>query len=98
MAFSTVYRWFTKFSSGQESVKDGPYSGRPRPAVTRSNINKIKSFVEKDARSTVRQLAQMSNLGLTSVHFILKRILKVTKISPRLIPHLLTDEQKRTKV
>ena len=42
MLFSTVYRWFTKFSSGQESVKDAPYLGRPRSAITKSNINKIK--------------------------------------------------------
>ena len=34
MSFSTVYKWFTKFSSGQESVKDVPYSGRPRSAVS----------------------------------------------------------------
>ena len=26
MSFSTVYRWFTKFSFGQESVKDALYS------------------------------------------------------------------------
>ena len=47
MSFSTVYRWFTKFSSGQESVKDAPYSGRPRSAVTQCNINKIKSIIKK---------------------------------------------------
>ena len=45
MSFCTVYRWFTKFSSGQESVKNAPYSG-PRSAVTKSNINKIKSIIE----------------------------------------------------
>ena len=73
MAFSTVYRRFAKFSSGQESVKDAPYSGKPRSTVTKSNINKIKSIIEKDA---VRQL------GLASIHFILKNVLKVTKIPP----------------
>ena len=57
MSFSTVYRWFAKPSFGQELVKDVPYSGRPRSAVTKSNINKIKSINEKDARFTVRQLA-----------------------------------------
>ena len=54
MSFSTVYEWFSKFSSGQQSVKDGPYSGRPRAAVTKSNINKIKSIIENDVRLTVR--------------------------------------------
>ena len=56
------------------------------------------TIIEKDARFTVRQLAQMTNLGLPSIHFILKKILKVTKISARWIPHLLTDEQNRTRV
>ena len=83
MSFSTVYMCFTKSSSGQESVKVIPYSGRPRSAVTKSNIYKIKFIIEKDARFTVRQLAQMTNLGLASVHFILKKIVKVTKISVR---------------
>ena len=58
-SFSTVYRRFTKFNSGQESVKDAPYSERPRFAATKNNINKIQSIIEKDARFTVRQLAQM---------------------------------------
>ena len=54
--------WFTKFSSGQESVKDVPYSGRPRSVVTKSNINTIKSIIEKDARLIIRQLNQRQTL------------------------------------
>ena len=98
MSFSTVYRLFTKFKSGQESIKDAPYTGRPRSAVTKYNVAKIKSIIEKDARYTVRQLAHMTNLDLASVHFIFNRILKVRKISARWIPHLLSDEQKRTRM
>ena len=94
MSFSTVYGLFTKFSSGQESVKDTSYSGSPKSAVTKSNINKIISIIKKDAHFTVRQLAQMTNLGLAPVHSLLKKILKVTKVSPRWISHL----QKHTRV
>ena len=50
MSFSTVNKWFTKFSAGQESFKYAPYLARPRAAVTKSNINKIKSITEEDAR------------------------------------------------
>ena len=115
--FPTVYRWFTIFSFGQKSVKDAPYSGRPRSAATKSSqvvypgskkymfepynklnsINKIESIIEADARFTVRQLGQMTHLGLASVHFILKKILKVMKISALWIPHLLTDKKIRTR-
>ena len=98
MSFSTVYRWFTKFSSNQESIKDALYSGRPRTAVTKSNINRIKPIIEKNVRVTVRQLAKMTDLGLASVHFILKKIVMVTKISSCWIPHQLTDEQKCMRV
>ena len=41
MSFSTVYRWFSKFSSGQESVQDVPYSGRPRAQLP--NLTFIRS-------------------------------------------------------
>ena len=77
---------------------EAPYSGRLRSAVTKSNIHKIKSTTERNARFTARQPAQMTNLGLASVHFILKKILKATKISARWISHSLADEQKRTRV
>ena len=40
------------------------------------------------------QSAQMINLDLNSIY----RILKVTKINARRIPHLLTEEQKRMRV
>ena len=98
MTFSTVCKWFTEFSSGQESVKDALYSGRLRSAITKSIINKIKSIIENGAHFTVRRLAHMTNLDLASVHFNLKKMLKVTKISARWIPHLLTDEQKGTRL
>ena len=86
------------FSSGQEPVKDAPFSGRPSSAVTKSNIDEIKSIIDKDARFTVRQQPQMIDFGLASVHFIMKKILKVTKISARWIPYLLTDKQKHIRV
>ena len=47
MSFFTVYRWFTKFSSGQESVKDAPYSGRPRSTVTKSTLIKLGPLLSK---------------------------------------------------
>ena len=38
----------------------------------------------------------MKNLSLARVHSILKKHLKVRKTNARWIPHLLTDEQKKT--
>ena len=54
--------------------------------------------VDKDVRFTDRHLAQVTNLGLASGYFIVKKMLKVTKISVRWILHLLIDEQKLIRV
>ena len=40
----------------------------------------------------------MTNFGLASVHYILKKSPMVTKVGARWIPHLLTDEQICTRV
>ena len=40
----------------------------------------------------------MTNLSLARVHGIFKKHLKVRKINARWIPHLLTDEQKKTRL
>lgn len=43
-------------------------------------------------------MARKVGISLATVHFILKKHLKVRKISARWVPHLLTDEQKRKQV
>ena len=57
-----------------------------------------KSFPKGDARFTVRDIARKVCISLSTVHLILKKHLKVRKISSRWVPHLLTDEQKRQRV
>ena len=43
-------------------------------------------------------MARKVGISLSMVHLILKKHLKVRKISARWVPHLLTDEQKRQRV
>ena len=48
MPFSTVYMWFTTFSSGQESVKKNTsYSGRSKSAISEPNISKKNPLQKK---------------------------------------------------
>ena len=54
--------------------------------------------MEGNARFTVHDIAQKVGISLSMVHLILKKHLKVRKISARWVPHLLTDEQKRQRV
>ena len=98
VSYDTVRRWKKKFESGVESIKNAPKSGRPKSASRKEIVSKIKEIIEGDARFTVRDIARKVGISLSTVHLILKKHLKVRKISVRWVPHLLTDEQKRQRV
>ena len=98
VSYDTFLRWKKKFESGVESNKNAPKSGRPKSASRKEIVSKIKEIIEEDARFTVRDIARKVGISLSTVHFILKKHLKVRKISARWVPHLLTDEQKRQRV
>ena len=98
VSYDTVRRWIKKFESGVVSIKNAPKSGRPKSASRKEIVSKIKEIIEGDARFTVRDIARKVGISLSTVHLILKKHLKVRKISARWVPHLLTDEQKRQRV
>ena len=97
VSYDTVRRWKKKFEFGVESIKNAPKSGRPKSASRKEIVSKIKEIIEGDARFTVRDIARKVGISLLTVHLILKKNLKVRKISARWV-HLLTDEQKRQRV
>ena len=96
--YDSVRRWKKKFESGVESIKNAPKSGRPKSAPRKEIVSKIKKIIEGDVRFTVRDIARKVGTSLSTVHLILKKHLKVQKISTRWVPHLLTDEQNRQRV
>ena len=69
-----------------------------KSASRKEIISKLKEIIEGDARFTVRDIARKVGISLSTVHLILKKHLKVRKISARWVPHLLTDEHKRQRV
>ena len=58
----------------------------------------MTDLLNQDAHYTVRGLAQLVNFSLARVHGILRKHLKLENKNARWIPHLLTDEQKRSHV
>ena len=98
MSYMTICRWVARFKSGHQQLKDAAHTGRPATTTTKQNISRIRQILEKDARYTVRQLARMTSLTLARVHWILKKHLELRKMNARWIPHLLTDDQKRSRV
>ena len=98
VSYDKCRQWKKKFESGVESIKKIQKSGRPKSASCKEIVSKIKEIIEGDARFTVRDIAQKVGISLSMVHLILKKHLKVRKISAKWVPHLLTTEQKRQQV
>ena len=94
VSYDTVRRWKKKFESGVESTKNAPKSGRPKSASRKEIVSKIKEIIEGDARFTVRDIARKVGISLSTVHLILKKHLKVRKISARWV-HIVWLTSKR---
>ena len=80
VSYDTVKRWKNKIESGVESNNNAPKSGRPKFALHKEIVSKIKEIIEEDARFTVRDIARKVGITLSTVHLILKKHLKVQKI------------------
>ena len=83
VSYDTV-RWRKKKSeSGVDSIKNALKSGRPVSAIHKEIVSKKKEIIEGDARFTVRDIARKVGISLSTVHLILKKHLKVRKISAK---------------
>ncbi len=58
----------------------------------------VSDLVRTDCHQTVRQMAEELNTSKTSVHKVLKKELNLSKVAPKVVPKLLTPEQKAFRV
>ncbi len=94
MSKNRVRVWFKQFKEeNRNSVSDDPRPGRKRTARTRPNVDAVHRCLHPDWRKTVRMIAEEVSLSKTSVHKILKDDLNLSKVAPKLVPKLLTQEQ-----
>ena len=61
-------------------------------------VEKVTTLVGTDARFTTRHVAKCIGISVGAAHTILRRGLKMKRISARWIPHLVTKEQKLARV
>jgi len=73
---------------------DDARSGRPSTSSGNENIYCVRSLVLSDRRLTVRMIAEELDLGKSSIHKILTEHLEMKKVCAKIVPKLLTPEQK----
>jgi len=75
-------------------LEDEPRSGRPCTSKMDENVTKVRDPVRSDRRLTVRMISSVFNLNRQTVHEILTFELGMQKICAKLVPKILTNEQK----
>ena len=94
MGISQIEEWYRRFKNGRTSVDSDPRSGRPSLTTTPENIERVRLAIESDRRFTVRELENDLGITKTTVSEILNKILGMIRMCVKLIPKLLTTEQK----
>lgn len=99
LARATVFRWHAAFSKeGRTSatLEGGP--GAPITKLTEITRNTGATLLADDPRMTLRELANILQVSLGSAHRLVTKILGMTRVCARWIPHSLTEEHKAERV
>ena len=98
LKYATVCKWVRCFNDGWESIENDLLVGRPFSVLKEKYVATVKTLIEEDARYTMQEIEELSGIHSSSVLKILHEQLGLHKIYARLVPHLLTDEQKQSRV
>ena len=93
-----VFEWFKNFKEGREFVGDDPKSGRPPTAKTQENVEKVARIVRGDRRLSIRAISDLTNINKESVRQIFHDNLGMKKVCAKVVPKILTPEQKEHRV
>ncbi|CAH1983316.1 unnamed protein product [Acanthoscelides obtectus] len=95
---ATISRWYGEFKRGPVSLRDDPKVGAPKTAVTQENVDAVRKLIIEDRHVIYREIEASLKISKISNQTILHEELGVRKLVSRWIPHLLTEEQKATRV
>ena len=98
LKYATVCKWVCHVNDGRESVENDIQVGRPVSVLKEKNVATVKMLIEEDARYTMQEIEELSGIHSSSVLKILHERLGLHMICTRWMPHLLTDEQKQSRV
>ena len=67
----SVYGWITLFKNSRTSVTDDEQSGRPPTSTTEENIERVRTMMLDNRRSTIDEVAQHLKIIHGSAHEII---------------------------
>lgn len=88
-----------EYSDGdREQYSRAEGSGRPKTSLTDDNVKTIKEIIEDDPHLSCTRLEDMTKIPKSSVHRILTDVLKKSSVCAKWVPHLLSQDQKQSRV
>ena len=97
-SIQAVRKWVKAVSEGRDDMEDEPRPGRPVTACGDANISKVLVALSDDRRKTCEEISTETSMSRTSVCRVLTNKLNKKKKFSKWVPHLLTDEQKESRV
>ncbi|UYV65265.1 hypothetical protein LAZ67_3003752 [Cordylochernes scorpioides] len=91
-------KWHKAFKKGREEVADEPLSGRPTTARTNENVDCVLEVLRTDRRLSIQQISNTLHMSTFVVHGIVTEDLQMRKVCAKLVPKVLTQDQKELRV
>jgi histone-lysine N-methyltransferase SETMAR len=98
LLFSTIKKWAAEIKHGRTSLENDPHEGHPESATTSEIIEQVHNMVLDDQQMKVREIAETIGISKEHVGYILHEELDMKKLCARWMPHLLTEDQKCTRM
>jgi hypothetical protein len=94
---SGVFEWHRLFEEGREDAQDETGCGQAKTQRTDANVDRIRTLVRSDRRSGMRLTAEELNMNRETVRQIITEDSGMRNISARMVPQILTDDQKQCR-
>ncbi len=97
MSRAMVLMWHKRFKDGREDVEDDDRAGRPATSRNERNLAKFRKVLNSDRRLSIRLIADRMNLNYGTVFQMVTEDLMMRKVCAKLVPKVLTDDQKQRR-
>jgi hypothetical protein len=87
-----------KIRKGRGETEDDPCPGGPWTSKRDANIEKVSESVRKNRCLSIRAVAELANIDKESVQQILHEHFNTKKVCLKMVPRILTPEQKETRM
>ena len=91
LSLRTIERWYQQFKHGLFLLDDDPRPGQPVEVSTLESMAAVQKAIEEDQRMTYRQLEELLNIPVSTLHHIINEHLQVHKLCTHWMPHSLSE-------